>query len=123
MDKASATEDVICPDDAQAEPSEAHAGGVADWELHTEDLATGDDLEHMLNPFYVADAELFKRAQDPSVSFMELLMGDEATGFSLDHEVLEESYVPVDAINVPMGGLGGAAGASFSARDLVASLL
>ena len=57
------------------------------------------------------------------MSFMELLMGDEATGFSLDHEVLEESYVPVDAISVPMGGLGGAAGASFSAQDLVASFL
>ena len=53
------------------------------------------------------------RAQDPSVSFTELLLGDEESGFALDHQVLSESYVPQDPISMPMGGLGAAAGASF----------
>ena len=42
-----------------------------DVELHVEDLATADDLVHTLNPFYIADKELFKHAQDPTVSFAE----------------------------------------------------
>ena len=42
-------------------------------ELHVEDMATADDLEHTLNPFYIAHKELFMRAQDPMVSFTELL--------------------------------------------------
>jgi hypothetical protein len=56
-----------------------------------EDMATGDDLEHTLNPFHIADKELFMRAQDPTVSFTELLLGDARSGFSLEHQALSES--------------------------------
>jgi hypothetical protein len=119
-----AVEDVICLDDGNGEPSAlAHNESVADLELHMEDMATGDDLEHTLNPFYIADKELFMRAQDPTVSFTELLLGDERSGFSLDHQALSESYVPVDPSSVPMGGLGAATGSSFNAEALVTNAL
>ena len=88
-----------------------------------DNLATTDDLEHTLNPFYIMDKDLFMRAQDPSVSFTDLLMGDEESGFALDHQVLSESYVPQDPISMPMGGLGAAAGASFDVQALVTSVL
>ena len=68
-------------------------------------------------------ARVFMRAQDPSASFMELLLGDDESGFSLDHEVLSESYVPVHPTSVPMGGLGAAAGVSYDPHALVINAL
>jgi hypothetical protein len=119
-----AIEDVICLDAGNGEPSAlAHDESVGNLELHMEDMATTDDLEHTLNPFYIADKELFMRAQDPTVSFTELLLGDAESGFSLDNQVLSESYVPVDPSSVPMGGLGAAAGSSFNAEALVTNAL
>ncbi len=96
---------------------------VANLELHMEDMTTAGELVHTLNHFYIADKELFMRAQDPTVSFTELLLGDAATGFSLDHEALSQSYEPVDPTNVPMGGLGAAAGDSFDVQSLVRNAL
>ena len=117
-------EDVICLDNDSGEPPVlAHNESVADLELHMEDMATADDLEHTLNPFYIADRELFMRAQDPTVSFTELLLGDAASGFSLDDQVLSESYVPVDPSSAPMGGLGAAVGTSFDPQALVSNVL
>jgi hypothetical protein len=117
-------EDVICLDNDSGEPPVlAQNESVADLELHMEDMATGDDLEHTLNPFYIADRELFMRAQDPTVSFTELLLGDAASGFSLDDQVLSESYVPVDPSSAPMGGLGAAVGTSFDPQALVSNVL
>lgn len=46
------------------------------------------------------------RAQNPTVPFTELLLGDAATGFSLEDPVLSETYVSTDPSSVPMGGLG-----------------
>ena len=96
---------------------------IADCELHMEDMATADDLEHTLNPFYIMDRETFLRAQDPTVSFTELLLGDAGSGFCLDHESLSQSYLPVDPTCTPMGGLGAAAGAAFDTQALVANAL
>ena len=119
-----AIEDVICLDDGNGEPyALEHDESLGDVELHVEDMATADDLEHTLNPFYIADKELFMRAQDPTVSFTELLLGDAATGFSLEDPVLSEAYVPADPSSVPMGGLGAAVGASFDPYALVSSAL
>ena len=119
-----AIEDVICLDDGDGQPSTlGHDESVADVELHMEDMATTDELEYTLNHFYIADRELFMRAQDPTVSFTELLLGDAKTGFSLDLQVLSESYVPVDPSSMPMGGLGAAAGVSFNAEALVTNAL
>ncbi len=56
-------------------------------------------------------------------SFTELLLGDARFGFSLDHQALSESYVPVDPSSVLMGGLGAAAGGSFNAEALVTNAL
>ena len=97
------------------------ADTVADLELHMEDMATADELEYTLNPFYIMDRDIFMQAQDPTVSFTELLLGNEASGFSLDHEALSESYRPVDPTAAPMGGLGAAAGASFDVQALIAN--
>ena len=59
-----AIEDVICLDDGNGEPSAlAHDESVGKLELHMEDMATTDDLEHTLNPFYIADKELFMRVR------------------------------------------------------------
>jgi hypothetical protein len=81
--------DVICLDDGNGEPPAlAYNESVADLELHMKDMATGDDLEHALSPFCIADKEFFMRAQDPTVSFTELLLGDARSGFSLDHQAL-----------------------------------
>jgi hypothetical protein len=86
-------------------------------------MATEDDLEHTLNPFYIMDREVFMQAQDPTVSFTELLLGEAESGFCLDHEALAGSYVPVDPTAAAVGGLGGARGASFDPRALVANAL
>ena len=119
-----AIEDVICLDDGNGEPSALPLNeSVADLELHMEDMATGDDLEHTLNSFYIADKELFIGAQDPTVSITELLLGEAGSGFLLDHQALSESYVPVYPTSVPMGGLGAAAGGSFDAEALVTNAL
>ncbi len=63
------------------------------------------------------------RAQDPTVSFIELRLGDAANGFSLEDPVLSEAYVPTDPSSVPMGGLGVAVGVSFDPYALVSSAL
>ena len=94
---------------------------VADLEIHMEDMATADELEHTLNPFYIMDKDIFMQAQDPTVSFTELLLASEGSGFSLDHEALAESYRPVDPTAAAIGGLGPAAGAAFDVQALVAN--
>ena len=55
------------------------------------------------------------------MSFTELLLGCKESGFSLDDEVLPASYVPMDPVTVPMGGLGAGEGGSFDVEALVAS--
>ena len=82
-----------------------------------------DDLEHTLNPFYIMDKETFLQAQDLTISFTELLLGDAESGSSLDHESLSQLYVPVDSTSASMGGLGAAAGATFGTQALVANAL
>ena len=59
------------------------------------------------------------RAQDPTVSFTELLLGEAGSG----PRFLPESYVPVDPSSVPMGGLGAAAGGSLDAEALMTNAL
>ena len=55
-----AIEDLIRQDDGDGEPSAlAHMESVADLELHMEDMATIDDLEHIQNLYYTAEKELF----------------------------------------------------------------
>ncbi len=63
------------------------------------------------------------RAKNPTVSLIELLLGDAATGFSLEDPFLSEAYVPTDPSSVPIGGLGAAVGASFDPYVLVSSAL
>lgn len=93
---------------------------VADLEIH---MAKADELEHTLNPFYIMDKDIFMQAQDPTVSFTELLLGSEGSGFSLDHEALAESYRPVDPTAAAIEGLGPAAGAAFDVQALVANAM
>ena len=119
-----AIQDVICLDDGNGEPSTlAYDETVAGLELRMEDMAGPGELEYTLNHFYIADRELFMRAQDPAVSLTELLLGDAGSGFSLDHQVLSEAYVPVDPSTVPMGGLGATAGGLFNAEALITNAL
>ena len=86
-----------------------HNETVADFELQLEDMATEDDLEHTLNPFYIMDRGVFMQAQNITVFFTKLLLGIAelgAQGFCW-------SYVPVDPTAAAVGGLGAARGASF----------
>ena len=117
-------DDAISLSDDEGEVSAVEAlGDVASLELHTEDMMTAGELAHTLNHFYIADKETFMAAQDHTVSFTELLLEDAATGFSLNHQALSESYVPVDPASVSMGGLGAAAGDAFDVQAIIRSAL
>ena len=76
---------------ASAEPALQSMG---DLEIGAEAIPTDKDLDRTLNPFYVADKELYEAAHK-AISFTELLLGNPGQGFALDHDALAASYVPV----------------------------
>ena len=80
---------------------------------------------HYSTPALLLVQELYEAAQDPNISFTELLLGDPEQGFALDDDVLAANYVPVDHVSVPIGVLGtSAAGATaFDPLALVANYL
>jgi hypothetical protein len=126
--KAAAVEaavgDALSEEAGNGETSEGSVvQSMDDLEIRPEDIPTDDNLDRTLDPFYVLDKELYEAAQDPNISFTELLLGDPEQGFALDDNVLAADYVPVDHVSVPIGVLGTSGATAFDPAALVASML
>ena len=106
--KAAAVEadidDVNLVETSNGEPSGGDAvQSMDDMEIKAEDLPTDDNLDRTLNPSYVADKQLYEAAQNPGISFTELLLGDPEQGFAVDHAALAVGYVPVEPVSAQVG--------------------
>eukprot|EP00877_Chromochloris_zofingiensis_P009689 jgi/Chrzof1/4974/Cz15g07030.t1 len=98
-------------------PSGSNLGSSAEVQLGDEEevAATPEAVRTMLTSFYEAD-----KAEIPqNLSFTELLLGS-WDGFDMQHAMLADGFVPVQAAARIVGGLGtDSSGESFDAIDLV----
>lgn len=60
-----------------------------------------EELDHILNLSYQMDTGLCVAAQDPSISFTALVLGDPESGFALDRATHNANYVPVEPTTAP----------------------
>ena len=71
----------------------------------------------------MADKQLYEAAQNPGISFTELLLGDPEQGFAVDHAALAVGYVPDELVSAQVRILGSFSGAAYDPETLMARMM